>query len=62
MDMIEELLLKYIMNVNFKFDGEIYRQISDVTMDSLSDPILADIFLAKLKNGPLIQQIDKFPF
>ncbi|CAH8616866.1 unnamed protein product [Schistosoma rodhaini] len=50
---IKELLLKCTMNAHFKFNGEIYRQIDGVAMGSPLGPILADIFLAKLENGPL---------
>ncbi|CAH8682281.1 unnamed protein product [Schistosoma rodhaini] len=48
------------MNVHFKFNGEIYRQIDGVAMGSPLGPIMTDIFLAKLENGPLTQQIEKF--
>ncbi|CAH8470476.1 unnamed protein product [Schistosoma mattheei] len=40
----------------------IYRQIDGVAMGSPLGPILAGIFLSKLENGPLAQEIDKFSF
>ncbi|CAH8613781.1 unnamed protein product [Schistosoma rodhaini] len=50
---IKQLILRCTMNVQFRFDNEYYRQLDGVAMGSPLGPILADIFLAKLENGPL---------
>ncbi|CAH8629860.1 unnamed protein product [Schistosoma rodhaini] len=50
------------MNVNFKFNGDIFRQTDGVAMGSPLGPILADIFLAKLENGHLKKIIQEFKF
>ncbi|CAH8620949.1 unnamed protein product [Schistosoma bovis] len=52
-NVVKELLLKCTMNVNFKFNGEIFTQTDGVAMGSPLDPILVDIFLAKQENVPL---------
>lgn len=61
-NVVKELLLKFIMNVNFKFKGEIYRQTDRVAMSSSLSLILVDIFLDKLEDGPLKKTIRKFTF
>nr|CAH8825262.1 unnamed protein product [Trichobilharzia regenti] len=50
---VKELLLKCTMNVQFMFNNGFYRQVDGVAMGSPLGPLLADIFLAKLENGPL---------
>ncbi|CAH8868003.1 unnamed protein product [Trichobilharzia szidati] len=59
---MEELLLKCTMNVHFLFNKELYKQIDGVAMGSPLGPILADIFLAKLENGPLKDVINELEF
>ena len=40
------------MNVQFQFNNRYYRQIG-VAMGSPLGPLFADVFMAKLENGPL---------
>ena len=47
------LLLKCTFNVQFLFDGVLYRQKDGVAMGSPLGPLLADIFLAIIENGKL---------
>ena len=47
------LVLRCTMNVQFQFNNKYYRQIDGVTMGSPLGPLLADVFMAKLENGPL---------
>ena len=56
---LKELILKCTMNVQLRFNGQLYRQIDVVAMRSPIGPILADIFMAKLENGPLISMMDQ---
>ncbi|CAI2735413.1 unnamed protein product [Schistosoma spindalis] len=58
---LKRLILKCTMNVQFRFDNEYYRQIDGVAMGSPLGPLLADIFLAKLENGPLRSTISHLP-
>ena len=39
---VKQLLLKCTMNVQFMFNGQLFRQIDGVAMGSLSGPLLAD--------------------
>ena len=48
------------MNVQFLFNGKYYRQADGVTMGSSLGPLLADIFMSKLENGPLKSLIKNF--
>lgn len=59
---VKEILLNCYMNVNFKFNGEIYGRIDIVTLGSLLGPILADIFLTVLENGTQVRLISKCSF
>ena len=59
---LKELLLKCTMNIYFKFNNEFYRQVDGVAMGSPLGPILADIFLAKLENGPLKDTLSKLDY
>ncbi|CAH8631278.1 unnamed protein product [Schistosoma rodhaini] len=59
---VKELLLKCTMNIYFKFNNEFYRQVSGVAMGSSLGPILVDIFLAKLENGPLKDILSKLNY
>ena len=57
---IKELLLKCTMNVQFLFNGNLFRQIDGVAMGSPLGPFLADIFVSKLENGILKNKISNF--
>ena len=57
---LKELLLRCTMNVQFLFNGEYYRQVDGVAMGSPLGPLLADIFMSKLENGPLKSLIENF--
>ena len=57
---IKELLLRCTMNVNFLFNGLIYRQIDGVAMGSPLGPRLANIFMSKLENTILHEEISEF--
>ena len=59
---LKELILKCTMNVQFTFNGQLYRQIDGVAMGSPLGPILADIFMAQLENGPLTSMMDQIHF
>ncbi|CAH8824181.1 unnamed protein product [Trichobilharzia szidati] len=50
------------MNVHFLFNKELYRQIDGVATGSPLGTILADIFFAKLENGPLKDAINELEF
>ena len=58
-DDLKILLYKCIQNVQFQFDGELYRQIDGVAMGSPLGPLLADVFMAKLENDQLKPSIDR---
>ncbi|CAH8463563.1 unnamed protein product [Schistosoma turkestanicum] len=58
-DCLKELFLRRTMNVHFVFNNNYYRQIDGLAMGSPLGPILADLFLAKLENGPLNEVIQK---
>ena len=49
-DKLCQLLLLCTKNVQFTFNGQIYRQVIGVAMGSPLGPILADIFLSLLEN------------
>ncbi|CAH8603506.1 unnamed protein product [Dicrocoelium dendriticum] len=51
--LLKEILFRCTLNVQFMFNGEMYRQIDGVAMGSPLGPLLADIFMAKLEHGPL---------
>ncbi|CAH8502173.1 unnamed protein product [Dicrocoelium dendriticum] len=55
--LLKEVLLRCTLNVQFTFNGEMYRQIDGVAMGSPLGPLLADIFMAKLEHGPLATHI-----
>ena len=57
---LKELILRCTMNVNFLFNGSVYRQIDGVAMGSPLGPLLADIFMSKLENTVLREEISKF--
>jgi hypothetical protein len=57
---LKKLLLLCTHNVQFSFDNQIYRQIDGVAMGSPLGPLLADIFMSKLENGPLNNLIGEF--
>ena len=59
---LKELLLNCTFNIEFKFNGKLYRQIDGVAMGSLLGPMLADIFLGKLETQPVKNYIDKMRF
>ena len=45
-----------------RFKSQLYRQINGVAMGSPLVPILADIVMAKLENGPLTSVMDQLHF
>ena len=49
-DKLRQLLLLCTKNVQFTFNGQIFRQVDGVAMGSPLGPILADIFLSSLEN------------
>ncbi|CAL8069407.1 unnamed protein product [Calicophoron daubneyi] len=59
---LKELLLRCTMNVQFLFNDTFYREIDGVAMGSPLGPIMADIFMAKLENTVLSEQIKTFDF
>ena len=54
---MKQLLLKCTMNVQFMFNGQLFRQIDGVANGSLSEPLLADLFISKLKREVLNDMI-----
>lgn len=59
-NIMKELLPKCTTNLNFKFNGEIYRHINGVAIGSPLGPMLAYILTTKLGNDPSAQNIGKF--
>ena len=55
---LKELILRCTMNVQFQFNNKCDRQIDGAAMGSLLGPLLTDVFMAKLGNGPLKSTID----
>ena len=55
---LKVLLMKCTSNVQFKFNGNFYRQTDGVAMGSPLGPLLADIFMAKLENNQLKSAIN----
>ncbi|CAH8579694.1 unnamed protein product [Dicrocoelium dendriticum] len=58
-NLLKELLLRCTLNVQFTFNGEMYRQIDGVAMGSPLGPFLADIFMAKLEHNVLRTHINE---
>ena len=56
---LRELLFKCTFNVQFLFDGTLYRQKDGVAMGSPLGPLLADIFLATIENDKLQDTINR---
>lgn len=52
----EELILRCIWNVQFHINGTRHGQKDGVKIDSLLEPLLTNIFLARLKMG-LLEEI-----
>ena len=50
---LRELLLRCTLNIQFKFDGRLYRQTDGVAMGSPLGPLLSDIFMSSLERGSL---------
>ena len=60
--LLKELLLRCTFNVQFTFNGELYRQIDGVAMGSPLGPLLADIFMGKLESTTLSSAINNMHF
>ena len=60
--LLKELLLRCTFNIQFAFNGEIYRQIDGVAMGSPLGPLLADIFMGKLERTTLSSAIGSMSF
>ena len=58
-DDLKSLLFKCTENVQFKFNGGLYRQTDGVAMGSPLGPLLAEVFMAKLENNQLSNAISK---
>ena len=58
--LLKKLILLCTENVQFMFNKDIYRQKDGVAMGSPIGPLLADIFMSKLENDPLLQTIRQF--
>ena len=58
-DDLKILPYKCTQNVQFQFNGELYRQVDGVAMGSPLGPLLADVFMAKLENNQLKPAIDR---
>ena len=50
-ELVRKLLLKVTTDVEFSFDGQLYRQIDGVAMGSPLGPILANIFVGHLETS-----------
>ncbi|CAH8432023.1 unnamed protein product [Dicrocoelium dendriticum] len=59
---LKELILRCTYNVQFQFNSEFYRQVDGVAMGSPLGPLLADIYMGMLENGPLKQVISGLKF
>jgi hypothetical protein len=59
---LKELILRCTLNVQFQFNGSFYRQLDGVAMGSPLGPVLADLFMAKLENTVLADEISKCEF
>ncbi|KAA3675029.1 uncharacterized protein DEA37_0002830 [Paragonimus westermani] len=57
---LKQLLYFCTHNIQFKFDGELYRQIDGVAMGSPLGPLFADTFMVKLENDQLEETIRGF--
>ncbi|CAI2738933.1 unnamed protein product [Dicrocoelium dendriticum] len=57
---LKSLLLRCTWNVQFLFNGTYYRQKDGVAMGSPLGPLLADVFMAKLENTKLHEEITAF--
>ena len=62
LDKLKELLLRCTLNVQFLFNGQIYRQKDGVAMGSPLGPLMADMFMAKLENNQLKSTIESLAF
>ena len=58
-NILKDLLLRCTLNVQFLFEGKLYRQIDGVAMGSPLGPLLADIFLSILEKDQLSHTIQK---
>ena len=59
---LRELLLRCTFNIQFQFNGSLYRQLDGVAMGSPLGPLLSDIFMSSLELGILRDAIDSFCF
>ena len=61
-DRLRELLLRCTLNIQFLFDGKLYRQKDGVAMGSPLGPLLADIFMGMLETRQLRGTIANMEF
>ena len=59
---LRELLLRCTFDIQFRFDGCLYRQTDGVAMGSPLGPLLSDIFMGSLELGSLKDTIQSFRF
>ena len=60
LDDLKQLSYFCTRNIQFTFDGQIYRQKDGVAIWSPLGPLLADIFMGKLENEQLSPIMDRF--
>ena len=58
-DLVKKLLLKATADVEFSFNGQLYRQIDGVAMGSPLGPILANIFVGHLEASIPVDEMPK---
>ena len=59
---LKELLLRCTFNIQFMFNGSLYQQTDGVAMGSPLGPLLSDIFMGSLEQGPLHDLINSMFF
>ncbi|CAH8435813.1 unnamed protein product [Dicrocoelium dendriticum] len=62
LDRLRQLLLMCTRNIQFQFNGTLYRQIDGVAMGSPLGPLLADVFMSKLECNQLNESINSLVY